>query len=79
MGTNAPRLLHSLQEARERDVPIVVFNPLREKGWEEFVNPQRPVQMLKNSPTTIATQYYQVRAGGDIAAMTRRARNGPVP
>ena len=69
VGTNAPRLLHSLQEARERDVPIVVFNPLREKGWEEFVNPQRPVQMLKNSPTTIATQYYQVRAGGDIAAM----------
>lgn len=69
VGTNAPRLLHSLQEARERDVPIVVFNPLREKGWEEFVNPQSPSQMLTNSPTTIATQYYQVSAGGDIAAM----------
>lgn len=69
VGSNAPRMLHVLQEARERDVPIVVFNPLREKGWEEFVNPQRPGQMLTNSPTTIATQYYQVRAGGDIAAM----------
>ncbi|KRE17741.1 formate dehydrogenase [Bosea sp. Root381] len=69
VGTNSPRLLHSLQEARERDVPIVVFNPLRERGWEEFVNPQRVGEMLTNNPTQIATQYYQVRAGGDIAAM----------
>lgn len=74
VGTNAPRMLHSLQEARERDVPIVVFNPLREKGWEEFVNPQRPAQMLTNSPTVIATQYYQVRSGGDIAAMLGMAK-----
>jgi molybdopterin-dependent oxidoreductase alpha subunit len=69
VGTNSPRLLHSLQEVRERDVPIVVFNPLRERGWEAFVNPQRPGQMLTNSPTQIATEYYQVRAGADIAAM----------
>jgi molybdopterin-dependent oxidoreductase alpha subunit len=69
VGTNSPRLLHSLQEVRERDVPIVVFNPLRERGWESFVNPQRPGQMLTNSPTQIATEYYQVRAGADIAAM----------
>ena len=74
VGTNAPRMLHPLQEARERDVPVVVFNPLREKGWEEFVNPQRPGQMLTNEPTTIATQYYQVRAGGDIAAMVGMAK-----
>ena len=74
VGTNAPRLLHPLQEARERDVPIVVFNPLREKGWEAFVNPQRPGQMLTNEPTQIATQYYQVRAGGDIAAMVGMAK-----
>src|SRR5690606_33919719 len=29
VGTNSPRMLHQLQQARERDVPIVVFNPLR--------------------------------------------------
>ena len=69
VGTNSPRLLHDLQEARERDVPIVVFNPLRERGWEAFVSPQRPGQMIANTPTQIATQYYQVRAAGDIAAM----------
>lgn len=74
VGTNSPRLLHNLQEVRERDVPIVVFNPLRERGWEEFVNPQRPGQMVTNRATQIATQYYQVRAGGDIAAMMGMAK-----
>ena len=69
VGTNSPRLLHDLQQARERDVPIVVFNPLRERGWESFVSPQRPGQMITNTPTQIATQYHQVRAAGDIAAM----------
>jgi len=69
VGTNSPRLLHTLQQVRERDVPIIVFNPLRERGWEAFVNPQRPGQMLTNAPTQIATQYHQPRAGGDIAAM----------
>lgn len=69
VGTNSPRLLHSLQEARERDVPIVVFNPLRERGWESFINPQRPGQMLTNAGTRIATQYYQPRAGGDLGVM----------
>ena len=74
VGTNSPRLLHDLQHARERDVPIVVFNPLRERGWETFVNPQRPTQMLSNNATQIATQYYQVRAAGDIAAMMGMAK-----
>lgn len=74
VGTNAPRLLHSLQAVRERDVPVIVFNPLRERGWEEFTNPQRPSQMLAGKPTQIATQYYQVSAGGDIAVMMGMAK-----
>ncbi|WP_294923414.1 FdhF/YdeP family oxidoreductase [uncultured Paracoccus sp.] len=74
VGTNSPRLLHELQKLRQRDVPVVVFNPLRERGWEEFVNPQHPGQMLTNRPTQIATQYYQVSAAGDIAAMTGMAK-----
>ncbi|WP_186391640.1 MULTISPECIES: FdhF/YdeP family oxidoreductase [unclassified Pannonibacter] len=74
VGTNSPRLLHTLQEVRERDVPVVVFNPLRERGWEAFVNPQRPGQMLTNKATPIATQYYQPCAGSDIAVMTGMAK-----
>ena len=32
VGVNSPRMLHQLQEARERGVPIITFNPLRERG-----------------------------------------------
>jgi molybdopterin-dependent oxidoreductase alpha subunit len=66
--TNSPRMLHPLQRAAKRGVPIIVFNPLRERGLERFTNPQSPVQMLAGG-TRIATQYHQVKAGGDIAAI----------
>ena len=69
VGTNSPRMLHPLQEARKRDVPVIVFNPLRERGLEAFTNPQSPIEMATRSETRIATQYLQVRAGGDIAAI----------
>jgi molybdopterin-dependent oxidoreductase alpha subunit len=70
VGTNSPRMLHQLQEARERGVPIVTFNPLRERGLVSFVNPLSPTQMLTGKETTISTQYHQVKVGGDIAAIT---------
>ncbi len=38
-GSNSPRMLHDLQEARKRGAPIITFNPLRERGLETFVNP----------------------------------------
>ncbi len=66
--TNAPRMLHPLQEAAQRGVPIITFNPLRERGLERFTNPQNPIQMLAGG-TRISTQYHQVRAGGDAAAI----------
>lgn len=66
--TNAPRMLHPLQEAAQRGVPIISFNPLRERGLERFVNPQNPVQMIAGG-TRISSQYYQVRVGGDAAAI----------
>ncbi|RZJ08257.1 MAG: formate dehydrogenase, partial [Haliea sp.] len=70
VGVNSPRMLHQLQEARERGVPIVTFNPLRERGLLSFANPQSPVQMLTPAETAISTQYLQVKVGGDIAAIT---------
>ena len=38
VGSNSPRMLHDLQEARKRNVPIITFNPLRERGLERFTN-----------------------------------------
>jgi molybdopterin-dependent oxidoreductase alpha subunit len=62
-------MLHQLQEAVKRGVPIVTFNPLRERGLVEFVNPQSPAEMLVKSPTRITSQYHQLKIGGDTAAM----------
>ncbi|MCC8404450.1 FdhF/YdeP family oxidoreductase [Paraburkholderia sp. MMS20-SJTN17] len=69
VGTNSPRMLHQLQDARKRGVPIITFNPLREPGLLDFANPQSPVQMLTPAETQISTQYHQVKTGGDTAAL----------
>lgn len=68
-GVNAPRMLHSLQDCAKRGVPIIVVNPLRERGFERFTNPQSPVEMLSGSSTPIASQYHQINVGGDKAAL----------
>jgi molybdopterin-dependent oxidoreductase alpha subunit len=69
-GVNSPRMLHDLQKAARRGVPIIVFNPLRERGLERFTNPQSALELLAGKETPLATQYHQVKAGGDIAAIT---------
>ncbi|MBU2289056.1 MAG: FdhF/YdeP family oxidoreductase, partial [Gammaproteobacteria bacterium] len=69
-GVNSPRMLHDLQEARQRGVPIVTFNPLREPGSLRFANPQSPTQMLTPADTRMSTQYLQVKTGGDLGALT---------
>ena len=69
VGTSSPRMLHPLQAAARRNVPIITFNPLRERGLERFTNPQAPVEMLTGAETRISSQYHQVKAGGDIAAI----------
>ncbi|MES2495840.1 MAG: FdhF/YdeP family oxidoreductase [Pseudomonadota bacterium] len=74
VGSNAPRMLHDLRAARKRGVEIVTFNPLRERGLERFTDPQNPIEMTTLQETIISTQYHQVKAGGDIAAMSGIAK-----
>jgi molybdopterin-dependent oxidoreductase alpha subunit len=69
-GSNSPRMLHPLQEAAKRGAAIITFNPLRERGLERFTNPQSPTEMLAGRETRISSQYHQLRAGGDLAALT---------
>lgn len=73
-GTNAPRMLHSLEEVRKRGVPVITFNPLRERGLVSFVNPQSPLEMLTPARTAISTQYVQIKIGGDTAAVMGMAK-----
>lgn len=68
-GTNSPRFLHTLNAAVKRNCRIVTFNPVRERGLIEFVDPQNIVQMTVGAATQISEKYYQVRPGGDIAVI----------
>src|ERR1700676_4948186 len=68
-GTNHPRMLTTLREVSKRGAPIIVFNPLRERGLERFTSPQHPVEMLTLNSTPIASTYYLVKVGGDIAVL----------
>lgn len=68
-GTNSPRALHPLSDAHKRGVPIITFNPIKERALERFTDPQSPVEMLTLKATPISSQYHQVRLGGDIAAI----------
>jgi molybdopterin-dependent oxidoreductase alpha subunit len=68
-GTNSPRMLTELHNASRRGVPIVVFNPLVERALERFAAPQDPLEMATFGETRIASEYCQVRVGGDVAAL----------
>src|SRR3981189_477970 len=68
-GTNHPRMLTTLREVAKRGAPIIVLNPLRERGLERFTSPQHPAEMLTLSSTPIASTYYLVKVGGDIAVL----------
>src|SRR4051794_398776 len=56
-GTNSPRMLTELHRASRRNVPIVVFNPLRERALERFAAPQDPVEIATFGETRIASEY----------------------
>lgn len=68
-GTNHPRMMGTLHECAKRGVPIIVFNPLRERALERFADPQDPIEMSTFGYENIASSYYQVKVGGDAAAL----------
>jgi molybdopterin-dependent oxidoreductase alpha subunit len=68
-GTNHPRMLSTLAAASKRGVPIVVANPMRERGLERFKSPQHPTEMLSTQSTQLASEYHLVRIGGDMAML----------
>lgn len=67
-GTNHPRMLLTLQQAKEAGARIIAINPLREAGLLGFMNPQRPTGLLGKS-TPLADRYLQVKINGDIALL----------
>lgn len=68
-GTNHPRMMTSLHNASKRGATIVVMNPFKERALERFQAPQEPLEMATMTSVPIATNYFQVRIGGDAAAL----------
>jgi molybdopterin-dependent oxidoreductase alpha subunit len=65
-GTNHPRMLGALEEAKQRGAKIITINPLPEAGLEQFNNPQRISGMLGRG-TRLTDLFLQVRINGDLA------------
>jgi molybdopterin-dependent oxidoreductase alpha subunit len=68
-GTNSPRMMTYLHDMAKRGVPIVTFNPLKERALVRFSDPQSPVEMLTGRGQAISSSYFQLRTGGDVMAM----------
>jgi len=68
-GTNAPRMMTALVEARKRGVPIVAVNPMPERALIRFTEPQDIVQMATLGSTPIASEFVHIRIGGDLALL----------
>ena len=67
-GTNHPRMLTALEEAKEAGCRIVAVNPLPEAGLMRYKNPQK-VKGIIGRGTDLADQFLQVRIGGDMALL----------
>ncbi|KWT57421.1 hypothetical protein ADL21_34660 [Streptomyces albus subsp. albus] len=65
-GTNHPRMLSALEQAKNGGAKIISINPLPEAGLERFKNPQTP-RGLAGRGTALTDLFLQVRIGGDQA------------
>lgn len=67
-GTNHPRMLTALEDAKRAGAAIVAVNPLPEVGLRRYKNPQR-VRGIAGRGTELADQFLQIRSGGDMAML----------
>src|SRR4051795_12864778 len=72
-GTNHPRMLTALEDAKRRGARIVAVNPLREAGLTRFKNPQA-VRGIVGHGTALADRYLQIRVNGDLALFAGAGR-----
>ncbi len=76
-GTNHPRMLTSLQKAKDQGAKIIAVNPLPEVSLMRVTNPNpqdypNPLELpfaLLGKGQTIADLYLPVRVNGDVAAI----------
>jgi molybdopterin-dependent oxidoreductase alpha subunit len=64
-GTNHPRMLGALKKCKDNGGTIIDINPLEEAGLQRFVDPQKPMELLKGG-TYLADMHLPVRINGDV-------------
>jgi molybdopterin-dependent oxidoreductase alpha subunit len=67
-GTNHPRMLSTLREAKRRGCHIIHINPLPEAGLGRFKHPQHPLDLLGGG-TELTDLFLQVSINGDVALL----------
>ncbi|GAB2688585.1 FdhF/YdeP family oxidoreductase [Aliiglaciecola aliphaticivorans] len=67
-GTNHPRMLGTLQDAKRNGAKIVAINPLDETGLKRFKNPQEVSGVIGNG-TALRDLYLPVKINGDVALL----------
>ena len=67
-GTNHPRMLSSLEQAKQNGCKLVHINPLPEVGMTRFKHPRHVLGLL-GSGTELADLFLQVRINGDVALL----------
>ncbi|QWF77425.1 FdhF/YdeP family oxidoreductase [Amycolatopsis sp. CA-230715] len=65
-GTNHPRMLSALEEAKKNGAKVIAVNPLPEAGLMRFKNPQN-VRGVVGKGSPLADEFAQIRLGGDLA------------
>ncbi len=67
-GTNHPRMLTTLMQARARGAEIIAINPLKERALESFAHPQT-VRGLLGVGSPISSLFLRVKVNGDVALL----------
>ncbi len=67
-GTNHPRMLSALQQAKRNGAKIITINPLPEAGLLRFKNPQE-LSGFVGSGTQLTDLFLPVKINGDVALL----------
>ena len=65
-GTNHPRMLSALSDAKKYGSSIISINPLMETGMIKFKHPQKPLDIIGNGQS-ISDEHVSIKINGDMA------------
>ena len=65
-GTNHPRMLTALRDARKNGASVISINPLIETGMKRFKHPQNPIEMF-GLGSSIADKHLKIKINSDQA------------